>query len=98
LARVDSHEPKWVGVGSGADAGFPQSGGRARPNDPSWKDYVESWHAGISALDFAFSEGEAVVKPLHGLASCSYCDLKPLCRIPKRQLGNNAAEGTDYES
>ncbi|MGI9284162.1 MAG: PD-(D/E)XK nuclease family protein, partial [Pseudomonadales bacterium] len=100
LARVDSHEPKWVGVGSGANAGFPQSSGgrRARTDETSWDDYVNLWHAGISALDFAFSEGEAEVKPLHGTASCSYCDLKALCRIPKRQLGNSAEGVVDRDS
>ncbi len=97
MARVDSHEPKWVAVGSGIDAGFPQSGGRARQDETSWDDYLQAWQAGISALDFAFSEGEAAVSPLHGHSSCSYCELKPLCRIPKRQLENTAEEGTGNE-
>lgn len=97
LARVDSYEPKWVGAGSGSDAGFQQRSGRAKQNEPSWDEYVEAWHAGISALDFAFSEGEAAVRPLHGHASCSYCDLKPLCRIPKRRLENTAGEGAESE-
>ncbi len=97
LARVDSYEPKWVGVGSGSDAGFQQSSGRVKQDETSWDEYLEAWHAGISALDFAFSEGEAAVSPLHGHASCSYCDLKPLCRIPKRQLANAAEEGVEIE-
>lgn len=97
LARVDSHEPKWVGIGSGAEAGFLQNAGRARQDETSWDDYLQSWQAAISALDFAFSEGEAAVSPLHGHASCSYCDLKPLCRIPKRQLENDVEEGANNE-
>ncbi len=97
LARVDSHEPKWVGVGSGADVGFPQVGSnRARKDETTWDDYLTQWHAGIDALDFAFSEGEAAVNPLHGKLSCSYCDLNALCRIPNRQLDGNAEEAGDH--
>jgi probable DNA repair protein len=50
----------------------------------SWTGLIEGWKAELGALAAGFAAGSAQVDPKRGLATCRYCDLKPLCRVHER--------------
>ena len=47
----------------------------------SWQAVLQEWRQTMERLAEAFASGEAQVDPKHYPATCTYCDLKPLCRI-----------------
>ncbi|MBF0471797.1 MAG: PD-(D/E)XK nuclease family protein, partial [Gammaproteobacteria bacterium] len=47
----------------------------------SWPDVLEDWRVTMERLGEAFRNGEAMVDPKKYPTTCTYCDLKPLCRI-----------------
>lgn len=58
----------------------------------SWSVVLRDWRATMERLGEAFHNGEAAVDPKQYPVTCSYCDLKPLCRI------NELREGADESS
>ena len=62
----------------------------------SWSGLVEGWKAELAALAAGFAQGSAQVDPKRGLATCRYCDLKPLCRVHER-LSALAEDGEERE-
>jgi len=52
----------------------------------SWEDLLSSWRRELEALGREFAAGEARVDPKdkRKLATCRYCEVKPLCRIYER--------------
>jgi hypothetical protein len=47
----------------------------------SWSEVLRDWRATMEGLGEAFRRGEASVDPKQYPATCTYCELKPLCRI-----------------
>jgi len=47
----------------------------------SWPDVLRDWRATMERLGEAFRNGEALVDPKQYPVTCTYCELKPLCRI-----------------
>jgi len=47
----------------------------------SWGEIRSSWHETMKKLARDFMDGEARVNPKHYPQTCTYCALKPLCRI-----------------
>lgn len=62
----------------------------------SWTGLIEGWKAELGALAAGFAAGSAQVDPKRGLATCRYCDLKPLCRVHER-LSALAEDGEERE-
>jgi len=50
----------------------------------SWSALIGSWQRELESLASGFAAGDARVDPKHGLATCRYCDLQPLCRVHER--------------
>ncbi|KPK07597.1 MAG: hypothetical protein AMJ64_06260 [Betaproteobacteria bacterium SG8_39] len=49
-----------------------------------WTALLEGWRQAIEALGAGFAHGDARVDPKHGVQTCRYCDLQPLCRVYER--------------
>ncbi|NOZ52256.1 MAG: PD-(D/E)XK nuclease family protein [Gammaproteobacteria bacterium] len=47
----------------------------------SWSDVLHDWRATMERLGEAFRGGKASVDPKQYPQTCTYCELKPLCRI-----------------
>ena len=47
----------------------------------SWPEVLSDWRATMERLGEAFRNGEALVDPKQYPGTCTYCELKPLCRI-----------------
>ena len=47
----------------------------------SWSDVLRDWRATMERLGETFRNGEASVDPKQYPVTCTYCELKPLCRI-----------------
>lgn len=47
----------------------------------SWSHVLRDWRATMERLGEAFRNGEALVDPKQYPGTCTYCALKPLCRI-----------------
>jgi len=64
----------------------------------SWDELLSGWRRELEALGREFASGEARVAPKDGLATCTYCDVKPFCRIYERYgapVGNRAENDTE---
>jgi len=61
----------------------------------SWDELLSSWRRELEELGREFASGEARVDPKdkRKLATCLYCDVKPLCRIYERLGAPTADEG-----
>jgi probable DNA repair protein len=46
-----------------------------------WKSLKAGWRKTLKALAVSFASGEAQVDPKSPHSTCSYCEVKPLCRI-----------------
>jgi len=47
----------------------------------SWNEVLAGWRQAIERLAQDFMAGEAGVSPKQYPQTCTYCELKPLCRI-----------------
>lgn len=61
----------------------------------SWSDVLRDWRATMERLGETFRSGEALVDPKQYPVTCTYCELKPLCRI--NELTVLDGESTDME-
>jgi len=61
----------------------------------SWDELLSGWRRELEGLGREFASGEARVDPKdkRKLATCLYCDVKPLCRIYERLGAPTADEG-----
>jgi RecB family exonuclease len=50
----------------------------------SWDELLSGWRRELEALGREFASGDARVAPKDGLVTCTYCDVKPFCRIYER--------------
>ncbi|MDH3318048.1 MAG: PD-(D/E)XK nuclease family protein, partial [Gammaproteobacteria bacterium] len=48
---------------------------------PDWKSLKVGWRKSLDVLAASFASGEAQVDPKSPYGSCSYCEVKPFCRI-----------------
>ncbi len=60
----------------------------------SWDELLSGWRRELEALGREFASGEARVAPKDGLVTCTYCEVKPFCRIYER-YGATAANGAE---
>jgi probable DNA repair protein len=63
------------------------SDSRHRRQNASWRDLVDAWRTDLTRLAAAFVAGDARVDPKQYPATCSYCDVRPFCRIYERLEG-----------
>jgi probable DNA repair protein len=65
----------------------------------SWNELLSGWRRELEGLGREFASGEARVDPKdrRRLATCVYCDVKPLCRIYERHGGPVSGEGGEQE-
>ncbi|MGW8227994.1 MAG: PD-(D/E)XK nuclease family protein [Gammaproteobacteria bacterium] len=61
----------------------------------SWSDVLRDWRAIMERLGENFRSGEARVDPKQYPDTCTYCELKPLCRINELTIFDG--ESTDME-
>lgn len=62
----------------------------------SWSAVLRDWRATMDRLGDAFRNGEAAVDPKQYPVTCSYCELKPLCRINElRELDGESSNKED---
>lgn len=62
----------------------------------SWSNVLRDWRATMEKLGAGFRNGEASVDPKKYPVTCTYCELKPLCRINELNVLNgesSEAEG-----
>jgi ATP-dependent helicase/nuclease subunit B len=61
----------------------------------SWPEVLRDWRATMERLGEAFRNGEALVDPKQYPGTCTYCELKPLCRINELTVldGESSEEG-----
>lgn len=60
---------------------------------PDWKALKEGWRKALADLAVSFASGEARVDPKSPGSTCSYCEVKPFCRIfehGKTAAGNSS--------
>jgi probable DNA repair protein len=50
----------------------------------SWEELLARWRSEVDQLGENFASGDARVDPKALLATCRWCDLKPLCRVHER--------------
>jgi RecB family exonuclease len=63
---------------------------------PTWDELLQGWKTELEELAAGYAQGAAQVDPKRGLATCRYCDLKPLCRVHER-LSALAEDGEERE-
>jgi len=61
----------------------------------SFDDILTHWQEALPALGDAFVAGEAAVDPIDRELACTYCDLKPLCRIDEQEQHSLDTEARD---
>ena len=87
FARVRVGEMKFKGIAR-KDGLIPGVGvltkQQASKRYGSWDDLLSGWRGELEALGREFASGEARVAPKDGLVTCTYCDVKPFCRIYER--------------
>jgi probable DNA repair protein len=95
FARVRAGEKKPFRGFARADGLIP---GVSTPGRP-WDKLLADWRRELEALGREFASGEARVDPKdkRNLATCRYCDVKPLCRIYER-YGALSADRTGSET
>ena len=91
FAKVRAEEQKFIGI-SDAPQTLPGVNGleEARklfPEDkfPHWHDLLQHWHSSITAIAAEIRTGEAAVR-FDDENDLTYCDVKPLLRLPERKL------------
>jgi ATP-dependent helicase/nuclease subunit B len=51
----------------------------------SWGEQIKQWHTHLTSLSNDFYHGDARVNPKEPSQTCTWCALKPLCRINEEQ-------------
>ena len=64
----------------------------------SWSEVLRDWRATMERLGEAFRNGEASVDPKRHPATCTYCELKPLCRISELTVLDDESSGAEGQS
>jgi len=64
----------------------------------SWSEVLRDWRATMESLGKAFRKGEASVDPKQYPATCTYCELKPLCRINEMTVLDGEPSGAEDQS
>lgn len=83
FAKLHPDELKWIGI-SHDDLEIPgiKSLSQLRNTDATlWSEQVVLWKAHLTQLANQFHRGHAEVDPKNPKTTCTYCQLKPLCRI-----------------
>ncbi|MEM9384970.1 MAG: PD-(D/E)XK nuclease family protein [Pseudomonadota bacterium] len=57
-----------------------------------WSNQLAQWRATLSSLADEFARGDARVSPVRGSATCQYCELTSLCRIPGAAMSASSEE------
>jgi probable DNA repair protein len=82
--QVFSHETKWLGITESPEQ-FPELIPLEKVKDAdhpdNWNQQLDFWRNSLSAIGQQFIDGHAAVDPFDNKNTCSYCHLKPLCRI-----------------
>lgn len=79
----------WELYGEDVPGQFATNKKQAVP-EGGWPDFVRRSRQAVGQLTREFREGFAPVDPLHGDATCKYCEQKPFCRIAEVALIPNA--------
>ena len=87
FAQVASHQCKYIGIASQSDilpkVGTKLGAGRKSADAPvaleQWEDWRDHWKFSLDAIASEIIQGVATVSPMKN--ACTYCELKPLCRI-----------------
>ena len=82
IAHINSEKKGYSGI-SQNDSFFPQARGRnpSANKESEWAELTEHWSSRVTELARDFSQGDSRVDPVKPSVSCTYCGLKPLCRI-----------------
>lgn len=64
----------------------------------SWSDVLRDWRATMERLGETFRNGEASVDPKQYPVTCTYCELKPLCRINELTVLDGESSETEEPS
>jgi len=64
----------------------------------SWSEVLRDWRVTMERLGEAFRNGEASVDPKRHPATCTYCELKPLCRINELTVLDGESSGAEGQS
>lgn len=64
----------------------------------AWSDVLHNWQATMEGLGEAFCNGEALVDPKQYPVTCTYCELKPLCRINELTVLNGEFSDTEDQA
>ena len=79
-----SHETKWLGITESPEQ-FPELIPLEKVKDAdhpdNWNQQLDFLRNSLSAIGQQFIDGHAAVDPFDNKNTCSYCHLKPLCRI-----------------
>ena len=87
FAQVASHQCKYIGIASQANilpkVGTKLGAGRKSPDAPvkleQWEDWRDHWKFSLDTIASEIMQGVATVSPMKN--ACTYCELKPVCRI-----------------
>lgn len=91
FAQVARNRQGFIGL---AQDGVELTGVRQPPEEQSWPQQVQRWTDRLSLLASEIKQGVASVTPVPG--ACTYCDLKPVCRIDAmRSLAEEEANVED---
>ncbi|HYC36711.1 MAG TPA: PD-(D/E)XK nuclease family protein [Usitatibacter sp.] len=86
-ARLKAGDRGFSGVSRDADAipGVPAVDKYRGVGAPAtWEELMAQWRIEVDRLGEGFANGDARVDPKQLLATCRWCDLKPLCRVHER--------------
>ena len=64
----------------------------------SWSVVLRDWRATMERLGEAFRNGEALVDPKQYPGTCTYCELKPLCRINELTVLDGESSDTEGQA
>lgn len=64
----------------------------------SWSEVLHDWRATMESLGETFRNGEASVDPKQYPVTCTYCELKPLCRINELTVLDGESSETEEPS
>ncbi len=90
FAQVARNRQGFIGL---ADDGELLPGVRVPPEEQTWEDQVQRWTDRLSVLATEIKHGVASVTPVPG--ACTYCDLKPVCRIDATDKTSDESDSAD---
>lgn len=86
VCKIDEQFSTWMGFGHAKYTDMPLQRRLLKHEqdeerrDELWTEQLELWERELDRLELSFTDGDAIVDPAKGLATCRQCDYASICR------------------